>query len=370
MTTQKAAAILTFLLAFVVLLGGATTTFRSDSLVELTGKWSGSAHADRTARSFTYWNADDPPVIPVDCAKCHSNYGFLDYLGEIGENPGEVDHEPLVGSVVSCTTCHNVTAHAMTQVTFPSGLQVSALGGEGECLICHQGTQAGADVDEAIAGLMDDEIGEALSFINVHYGVASATQWGAEVAGGYQYPGRSYVGFYGHVAGYRTCIDCHDPHNLMVDPQDCSPCHYGVVDAADLVTIRTDPRDYDGDGDTDEGIAAEIEALRQALLQAMKDYAAAVIEAPIVYGPDRFPYFFAVDLDADGQPNPLELHFGNRYVTWTPRLLRTAYNYQFASKDSGNYTHNPRYVLQLLYDSLEDLGERVPVPALSSLTRP
>jgi len=369
LTIQKAFVTFIVALALIISLGAIAGIARSDSLADITSKWSRSAHADRDSRSFTYWNDNEPPVIPANCAHCHSNYAFLDFLGEIGDNPGVVDRDPLVGSVVSCTTCHNETAHALTQVTFPSGAQVTALGTEGACLICHQGTQSGVNVDEAIVGMEDDVVSESLSFINVHYAVAAATQWGAEAGGGYQYAGRSYEGFYAHAAAYSTCVDCHDAHSLEVNPQDCSPCHYGVVDHDDLVKIRMDPTDYDGDGDTREGIAAEIDALRTMLFEAIQDYAATVLQEPIVYGPGSFPYFFAVDTDADGKPDPAELNFGNRYVKWTPRLLRAAYNYQFASKDSGNYTHNPRYVLQLLYDSLEDLSERVPVD-MGPLVRP
>ena len=33
-----------------------------------------------------------------------------------------------------------------------------------------------------------------------------------------------------------------------------------------------------------------------------------------------------------------------------------AYNFQYAMKDPGAFAHNPKYVLQILYDSLADLG--------------
>jgi hypothetical protein len=367
MTVQKALVILTLVLAVAVPVRAAFVTFAPESLAVISGKWSASGHADRESLSFTYWDDAEPPVIPIGCAKCHSNYAFLDFLGEIGDTPGVVDREPLIGSVVSCTTCHNPTAHRMTQVTFPSGAEITALGAEATCLICHQGTRAGADVDEAIAGLEDDAVSEDLSFINVHYAIAASTQWGGEARGGYEYAGRSYVGFYDHVSGYSTCVECHDPHSLQVNPQDCSPCHFGVVDQADLVNIRVDRTDYDGDGDTEKGIAAEIATLQETLLQALQEYAAEIVGEPIFYSPISFPYFFA--FGPDEEPGPGDLHFGNRYTSWTPRLLRAAYNYQFSRKDAGNYTHNPRYVLQILYDSIEDLGERVEVD-LAPMTRP
>ena len=54
--------------------------------------------------------------------------------------------------------------------------------------------------------------------------------------------------------------------------------------------------------------------------------------------------------------DPEEVNPGNRFDAWTPRLVKAAYNYQFAKKDPGGYVHNPRYVLQLLHDSVMDLG--------------
>ena len=50
---------------------------------------------------------------------------------------------------------------------------------------------------------------------------------------------------------------------------------------------------------------------------------------------------------------------------WTPRLLRAAYNYQYATKDPGVYAHNGKYITQALYDTLEDMGVDV-----SGMVRP
>ena len=53
------------------------------------------------------------------------------------------------------------------------------------------------------------------------------------------------------------------------------------------------------------------------------------------------------------------------FASWTPRLLKAAYNYQWFSKDPGAFAHNPKYVLQFLYDSLKDVGGDV-----AGMTRP
>ncbi|NBD36799.1 MAG: polyheme membrane-associated cytochrome C [Chloroflexi bacterium] len=308
--------------------------------------------------------------MPASCAKCHSLYGYLDFLGADGTAAGQVDGPARVGSVLYCNTCHNTSAHEWTTVEFPSGIEVEEPSGNSDCMQCHQGRQATTTVNEAIAGLDLDTVSEALGFINVHYAIAAATQLGDEAQIGYQYAEKSYVGRYEHAEDYSTCVECHDPHSTSINPDTCSPCHLNVVDNDDLRDIRQDPVDYDGDGDTDEPIADEIAKLHESLYAALQDYAATVIGTPIVYDGSAFPYYF-IDLNANGVADSDEVNYGNRYVTWTPRLVRTVYNYNYVLGDHGAYAHNPRYVLQLLYDGLEDLAEAgAAAPEIERYTRP
>lgn len=340
-----------------------------ESVESVTAKWAQSGHADVTSHSFTNWDEDDPPQVPENCAKCHSLYGYLDFLGADGSAAGTVDAPAKIGSVIACNTCHNVPAHEMTAVKFPSGVELAEASGAANCLQCHQGRASTQTVDTAIAGRDADTVAEGLGFINVHYGVAAATQAGSEAQGGYQYAGKTYVGRFEHVEDYRTCTQCHDAHSTALDADTCSPCHLNVVDNGDLHAIRTSTVDVNGNGDITEPIVNEIDTLHLALYAAIQDYAASVIGAPIIYDKGAFPYFF-VDTNGNGAPDGDEASFGNRYLTWTPRLVRTVYNYNFVNKDRGAYAHNPEYVLQLLYDSLEDLQGVVAVPGFERFTRP
>jgi len=322
-------------------------------------KWERSTHADAGSEAFTRWDEEDPALIPVACAKCHSTYGYRDFLGEDGTAAGVVDQQAETGTTVYCIACHNPSAHAMARVGFPSGTEVDGLGSEAVCMQCHQGLRATGDVEGATAGLEDDAVSGDLSFINVHYYIAAATWLGTEARGGYEYPGRSYVGRFEHVPDLQACVECHDPHSQAVAPQACSPCHVAVAGPADVRSIRTGDEDYDGDGDTGEGLAGEIETMQEKVYQAMQAYASQVAGTPMTYV-DRFPYFL-VDTNGNGQADSDEVNPSNRYAAWTPRLLRAGYNYHFSLRDRGNYAHNGRYVLQLLYDSLDDLGQQVPV---------
>jgi hypothetical protein len=59
----------------------------------------------------------------------------------------------------------------------------------------------------------------------------------------------------------------------------------------------------------------------------------------------------------------------NAFTDFTPRLMRAAFNYQFSKKDPAGYVHNGKYMLQLLYDSVEDLAAVIGPPDVQ-LARP
>jgi hypothetical protein len=155
---------------------------------------------------------------------------------------------------------------------------------------------------------------------------------------------------------------------LVVKAEECGTCHPGVESEDDLATISMSKIEYDGDGDTSEGIAGEVATVHEALLAAIKRYAATVSGALIVYDPHAYPYFF-VDTNYSGEADGDEAQYPNKYNAWTPRLLKAAYNYQYVAKDPGAYAHNGQYVLQALYDSLESLGEQVSVD-MTDMVRP
>jgi len=315
----------------------------SDVKMELVESWRTSPHADLQSPSFSHWDADG--AIPENCATCHSGAGFREFFGLDGSPVGEIAHPVPVGGIVDCDTCHADSVKDIQAITFPSRMSVAPQGSTATCMTCHQGRESGLSVAEALVGLDDDTVDTTLGFINPHYAVAAATQLGTEVKGGYEYPGRDYMGRFAHVPPVSTCIDCHDPHSLQIDTATCIGCH----ETADLRTIRTSRADFDGDGAVTAGIHAEIATMTDTLLTVIGRYAEEVAGTPIAYA-DRYPYFFVAK---DGAPT------GDRYGAWTPALLRAAYNFQFVSKDKGAYAHNPHYAVQLLHDSTEDLAQRV-----------
>lgn len=331
-------------------------------------EWASSPHARAGDEPFTHW--DEEGVIPPACARCHSSAGFRDHIGADG-SPAGVDRPALAGSGgITCIACHNDAARRMESVTFPSGVIVTGVGKDGVCMTCHQGRESTGSVDAALAGRDDDTPDDTLGFINVHYRPAAAMLFGSEAKVGYEFAGRDYAGRYAHAKGNSGCVECHDSHTLRVTTAQCSACHSEteIGSVADLRRLRKSPVDFDGDGDTAEGIEGEIATLSEALMAAIQGYASEVAGQPVAYDPHAYPYFFN-DRDGDGKAGKGEAIFPNQYRLWTPRLLRSAYNYQFLAKEPGAYAHNPVYALQLLYDSLENLSAKTPV-AIETLQRP
>jgi hypothetical protein len=333
------------------------------AVVPFEEQWAGSPHNDAESEAFVHWNEDDPAQIPENCAKCHSTPGYIDFLGADGSDPNMVNAPAPIGSTVECEACHNdVTIHK-TSVVFPSGIEITNLGDESRCMECHQGRESKTSVDASIeaAGLMDepDTVNADLGFRNIHYYAAAATQYGTLAKGGYEYDGLTYDAKFHHVDGFNTCNTCHDPHTLELNLEQCQTCHTDVASPEDFKAVRLEgsEADYDGDGNVEEGVMEEILGLQEPLYQAIRAYASEVAGAPIVYDAAAHPYFFA-----DGNDNGAVDEGEERYATWTPRLLRAAYNFQVSNKDPGEFAHNGKYIIQLLYDSIADLNGSIAEP--------
>ena len=346
--------------------------------------WVGSAHADSAAEAFRHWDGEDPKEVPTSCAKCHTPTGFVDYLGGDGTEPNVVDAAQPVSNGITCVGCHNAAATTHSSVIFPSGVEITGLGGEARCMECHQGRASKVTIDDALtkfnvvedldtvpAPIKDGDKETKLGFINIHYFAAAATLYGGEVHGGYEYDGKLYDAKNDHTAGFDTCIACHDQHSLQVKVDQCALCHEGVTSVEDLKNVRmiASSKDYDGDGNVTEGIAQEIAGLQEALYAGIQAYAKEVAGTGIIYDAATYPYFIA-DADGNGEADLNDTGGAVAYPTWTGRLLKAAYNYQVSVKDPGAFAHGNKYIIQLLFDSLEDLNTKLASPIdMSAMNR-
>jgi serine/threonine protein kinase/formylglycine-generating enzyme required for sulfatase activity len=314
--------------------------------------WSQSGHAAATDEPFIHWNEESPPEIPAACAKCHSQDGYLDWIGADGTTASWIEGPVAIGSVITCEVCHNPVAESRDSVVFPSGIGLTGLGDAANCIECHQGRASGSILDSRTEGLDDDTPSDELTFINIHYYAAAVSLFGADAAGGYEYAGQNYQPRLAHVAEFDTCTECHDPHSLEVRLAACATCHTETATGGPQAIPAS--RDEDGDGSL-ESLHDELEGLQAGLYSMMVAYARDVVGVAIVYNPTIYPYFFN-DLNINGSADSEELVSDNRYVSFTPRLLRAAYNFQAYQKDPGAFAHNGRYHAQLMYDSIASLN--------------
>ena len=176
---------------------------------------------------------------------------------------------------------------------------------------------------------------------------------------GYEYDDNSaigqqtYVGKWGHYSqpnggdgADSQCAFCHlSDHSFLPQSNQGCGCH---GNPSDIESIRTNRgTDYNGNGDANEKLKLEVETFGNRVLLAMQAYTVREGLAFIVYDPDAYPYFF------DDQ--------GNRYGDWDAPLMKASFNYPFWIKDHGSGSHNTHYVLQLLYDSINDLQTASPL---------
>ena len=328
---------LTIISCFILALGLAACSQANLTNKIIEDQWGQSAHNDSASKSFTHWDNENPPVIPEQCAKCHSTFGYLNFLGEDGSTPGQVDMPSPVGTTIECDVCHTSIAVSRDFAVKPSGAMITRLGQESNCMECHQGRASSKQILEAIAGLPVDTVNAGLSLPNPHNNAAGATFYGTTAQGGGEYAHQVYITKFYH--GFDSCITCHDSHTLEVNVENCSACHLGATTIEGVRNIRLSKIDYDGDGDISEGLSGEIETMQEKLLTMIRLYAATTEDVDLIEYRGLFVH-----------------ENGEEYATWTPRLLQAAYNYEFVVKDPGSYSHNPKYIMQLLYDSIENLG--------------
>jgi hypothetical protein len=316
--------------------------------------WKG--HFARDAQAFHDWDKEQAKEVPGVCARCHGAEKIPEYLKDGKNSPAQ-----LVKNGFACTNCHadmlTYERHKVAKVNFASGVTVDTGNNDSNlCMTCHQGRESTASVNKAIAGLPPDTPDPKLAFVHVHYFPAGATRYGTEAKIGYEYEGKKYVGRFAHVPNVSGCVDCHQPHTGELKIDRCGGCHKGVNSLADLANIRMATKgDFDANG-KEEGIAREIENLKAELYRGIQTYAKNVGGKSIAFTKAAYPYWYT-DVNGNGRIDPEEVKPDNKYTAYTPRLIQATYNYSFALRDPGGAYHNGKYILQLLYDSLDSLAQ-------------
>jgi Zn finger protein HypA/HybF involved in hydrogenase expression len=320
-----------FTLIFVLLLGLSLTACSSSDISgsEAQAGWQTSAHAR--------WYIEDVPEYPTRCAKCHNALGYLTFLGVDRSSASQVETFESDETTLKCQVCHNPVAEVKNFTSMPSGIEIENHGMESNCIECHQGLASNLQVEEIIKDLPKDQVDTNLTLPELHANAVGATFYGTQAKGGVEYPQYTYSAKFEHQSD--SCTTCHDSHTLQVRVEQCGACHLGATSLDGVRKIRLSRIDYDGDGDILEGLEGEIETMMEKLWITMQLYTVLTEDTDLIAYNDGF-----------------FTEAGRKYTTWTPDLLQAAYNYHYAAKDPGSYSHNPNYIMQLLYDSIDELG--------------
>jgi hypothetical protein len=355
-------------------------------------------HFDSDAEPYRHWDEDTDHLVDPTCARCHSIEGFQ-FVVKYGIE--QTVPAPLI-SGLSCETCHvagtNFAPEAhnpnpdhmpervyVASVSFPypttaTSTQISNVtinnapkGSPDQddsfiCMTCHRARESKLTLDAADP--TGATVNFTLSFKNSHYLAAGASLYGNKAAVMYQYSGavysqrwdhdQSYLQPYPAPAFYRAqCKFCHmqeGRHNFDAEvTSTCTYCHVNSTSADDLTPAFRPEDNYDGNPATKP--KAEYGVFQARLLAAIQAYCKAKTDAGVpgatyvVYNPDAYPYF-TVDTNKNGVLDPGE----STAPKFDTKAFRATFNYNYSVKEPGGWAHNPKYVFQVLYDSIKDLN--------------
>jgi hypothetical protein len=359
--------------------------------------WPLSAHFNPASPAFGDHNG-----WGAGCLRCHTSQGFQDYAGNDGSAnysmgtfsttstltattaactaTGTCDPAAYRYGPLKCETCHTsvINPVAITgvlgagsaqlnsvywfQATTPSTSSSTLDASSAICAQCHQARESAATIESKITAWGPTYVGTGnanvlntnVSFLNPHYRGAAAIFYGAKAAGMVQYAGQIYTGANEH-GGAAGCTYCHNAHTLELPPDGtafyaigakCGSCHFNEAGAT-ITTFAAleEARQFGFEGDVDgdgvvESIKAELDGVAAQVYANLQDYAVQVIGTSITYT-ENYPYFMNAQ--------------GTAMKRWTPRMMRAAVNLKWFHTESGAWAHNPRYMLEVLFDSAADL---------------
>jgi hypothetical protein len=291
--------------------------------------------------------------------------------------------QPLPGATGTQSTVLPSTQAQIAAVTIFNGAKGTAAQDDSfVCMTCHRARESMLTINAAVAA--DSALGAnfTMSFKNSHYLAAGASLYGSKAAVMQQYPGRTYAQRWDHDQGYTNpypatagakaaCSFCHMPdgnHSFEVEVgtgTSCALCH-PATSVDQLTPFGRAEDNYDNNVATKP--KAELGVFQDRLRLAIQNYCAAKKAAAVagatwvVYDGSRNSYWFVSTV---GPNETVRAATDTSSPKFDAKALRAAFNYNFSVKEPGSWAHNPKYVLQTIYDSIEDLGGD-----LTNLNRP
>lgn len=339
-----------------------------------------------------------PLTSGMTCESCHVDGANFSPLG--GNTPKRLYVSKVIfpfqdfstsSTAAAPSTGAQITAVTITNAPNPDVVTNSNVQPDDSfiCMTCHQGRQSKLTLDAYVAARTGAAL-QTMSFQNVHYLPAGGVQYSTRAAVGYPWTGitdslatpfpaaRTYQGPWTHASeqawtpytgtapndsgGMHSsgqCAFCHmqdGDHRFEVKAgASCTQfCHTGNnVSAYRKGTgLNTD---FDGDAAT-ANLPDEVAAFEAAVLKALNTYAVAKGKRRIAYDPNVNSYYFYDD-NGDGIPDSTAS--SGRYAQFDRFMLYAAHNRHLSHKDPGSWAHNPRYILQIMYDAADYLDDEL-----------
>jgi hypothetical protein len=345
----------------------------------------------------------NPRISGLTCESCHVEGANFAPVATNPTTDHNGEHKPerryvasvvfpypdlLTGTTGTVSTVIPATQAQITAVTIFNGAKGTAAQDDSfVCMTCHRARESKLTVEA------NDPTGATGTFIlttrSPHHLPAGAVLYGSKAAVGYQYTGQTYAQRWDHDLGYTNaypatsapkarCTYCHmegGTHEFVAKlTATCAGCH--TATSIDELTPFARPEDnYDNDPLTKP--KAELGVFAARLQTAIQNYAKAAKTAGTT-GAEWVLWYNRGD-------NPLSTASSNFYKDgnhsgvlelselvsantpkWDTKGYRATFNNLLWMEFPQAWAHNPKYILQILYDSANDLDPTTVV----GLTRP
>ena len=296
---------------------------------------------------------DAPYANGTGCQKCHTNEGFIAFTQKGEPDPKDFVAEP---SQPGCFTCHmphekgDFSLRTIAPVRLENG-KVFDVGHGNLCASCHKAT---ADASKAVAPMPANKI---FPFWGSHHGPQADITMGTNA---YEFPGKTYGSSAHKDIMNDGCISCHmslptgraglsmeiGGHSFMIEGDvhevntlnvsACISCHRDAaqVPGKNVLNIMAQ-EDYDHNGKK-EPFQVEVQGLLDRFVNKSGTGLLQKLNPPF-YKPDGSFNFVRSDA-----VRPLV-------------EVAAFYNYRMISDDRSRGIHNTKYVIQVLYDTIQAL---------------
>ncbi len=279
----------------------------------------------------------------TSCYPCHSGGAFVKFAKN-PTAPGYNLAEDMENHSINCSTCHdphnpeNKGLRMLNYDKLRTGIAIPAdKGGYGKlCINCHQART----VSETVVKNQEKKFGDRFY---PHYSPQADVFFGVN---GIEY-GLPIKGMTTHANLDNGCVTCHmsdvtngpslhSNHQMRMTDDNgedivtsCQTCHGSKITS--FGDVGKGSKDYDMDGDWNEGVQKEVQDMMDQLYELLPKNAMG--EVPTM----------AVDsMVVKNHPN-------------YPHVLKAMYNYQIVAHDFSNGVHNTDYTVALLRASLNQL---------------